>query len=254
MALKSNRLVALSETDRKKKRYTRLDQQQWPEQEAIWRPRRPRGSSMSTERYTHRLIILLGLLVVVLSVAGCGAQAAEPAVEPAANVLPEGATIPDGVMQARETVLAYLRDGANECVPPEIARWSATDRSASAPAGFDVYHFESGGCSMTITTPAASTEAPIYHVALGDGASGFCWQSVGDEHGKIVLTGEAAQTDHVLGNPAKAYCESEGHTFEVRTLANGSKCGVCAFEDGRTCNAWAFFHGACTPENAPASD
>lgn len=35
MALKSNRLVALSEADRKKKRYTRLDQLEWPEQEAI---------------------------------------------------------------------------------------------------------------------------------------------------------------------------------------------------------------------------
>lgn len=35
MALKCNRLVALSEADRKKKRYTRLDQIEWPEQEAI---------------------------------------------------------------------------------------------------------------------------------------------------------------------------------------------------------------------------
>lgn len=31
MAMKSNRLLALSETDRKKKRYTRLDQLNWPE-------------------------------------------------------------------------------------------------------------------------------------------------------------------------------------------------------------------------------
>lgn len=35
MALKCNRLVALSEADWKKKRYTRLDQLEWPEQDAI---------------------------------------------------------------------------------------------------------------------------------------------------------------------------------------------------------------------------
>lgn len=35
MALKSNRLVALSEADGKKKRYTRLDQLEWPEQEPL---------------------------------------------------------------------------------------------------------------------------------------------------------------------------------------------------------------------------
>ena len=209
---------------------------------------------MATGNDTQRLIFIFALLVAALSLGGCSTQAAEPAFEPAPTILPEGATIPEGVMEARETVLAYLRDGANECVPPEIASWTATDRSASAPAGFAVYQFKSGGCTMTITTPAASEEAPIYHVALGDGVSGFCWQSVVDDKGNIVLTGEAAQTDHQLGNPAKSYCESQGYTFEVRTLANGSKCGVCAFEDGRSCNAWAFFHGACTPENAPASD
>lgn len=35
MALKSNRLVALSEADRKEKRYTRLDQLEWSEQTAV---------------------------------------------------------------------------------------------------------------------------------------------------------------------------------------------------------------------------
>lgn len=187
---------------------------------------------------------LVGCLMVALSLSGCAAAATETA-----TAVPAGDVAPEGVLQAREAVLTLLRQGANECVPPKQAGWSV-EAEAEPPAGYDVYRFQSGGCRMTITVPQVVGETELYHVALGDGPTGFCWQAVVDAKGQVLLTGNAAQTDPTLGNPAKAFCEARGYTYDVVTRASGSLCGVCVFADGRACNAWAYFHGACTPENA----
>lgn len=195
---------------------------------------------------------MFGLLLVWVLASCSGAQTEVPASGTVDSASATAAAIPEGVLVAREAVLTFLREGANECVPPENAAWTAVDRSATAPSGFDVYQFKSGECTTTITVAENSGAEALYHVALGDGVTGFCWQAVVDAKGNILLTGEAAQTDKTLGNPAQAYCEAQGYDFEIVTLANGSKCGKCMFDNGRSCNAWAFFHGVCTPENAPA--
>lgn len=195
-----------------------------------------------------RVFAILVFLTLIAALAACG-RSSEPAAVDMTPTTPAD-DIPAGVLKTRESVLDFLRDGANECVPPVQAAWTA-EALTNPPAGYDVYQFHSGGCVMTITIVAESTAEPIYHVALGDGPTGFCWQSVVDAQGQILLTGNAAQTDPTLGNPAKAYCEQQGYTFEVITRASGDLCGVCVFDDGRSCNGWAYFHGACTPENAP---
>jgi putative hemolysin len=195
-----------------------------------------------------RLAVLLAVALLAAAVAGCGGGT-EP---PAGDMTPvmDAGDVPAGVLSAREAVLDFLRQGANECVPPEQAGWTLDD-VPNPPEGYDVWRFLSGGCAMTITAAEEPVEAPIYHVALGDGPTGFCWQAVVDDRGQILLTGNAAQSDPTLGNPAQAYCEQQGYTFEVVTLGSGQLCGMCVFDDERACNAWAFFHGACTPENAP---
>ncbi len=195
---------------------------------------------------THCLIQIAVVALLALAGAGCGGAA-----EPAAEALPGDPIAPAGVVQARDAVLDFLRQGANECIPPQQAGWSTT-AEAQPPAGFDVYRFASTGCLMTITVAEDVDEAAaVYHVALGDGPTGFCWQAVVGPNGRILLTGSDAQTDPTLGNPAAAYCQERGYTFEVVTLPVGGLCGVCIFEDGRQCNAWAYFHGVCTPDNAP---
>ena len=195
--------------------------------------------------YYTTMMRLAALLAVVMLLFGCGGAA----VEPAAVVEPTVSAVPDGVLKAREAVLAFLRDGAHECVPPKQAGWTA-EMEPEPPAGYDVYRFHSGGCMMTITVPTTSAEDIHYHVALGDGPSGFCWQAVVDSRGQILLTGNEAQTDVTLGNPAKTHCEDQGYTYEVVTRPGGDLCGMCVFEEGLSCNAWAFFHGACSPETA----
>lgn len=195
-----------------------------------------------------RPVALLALLVLMfVMAAGCASETTEPA----AVAAPTESAVPDGVLQARESVLAFLRQGANECVPPKQAGWTA-EADPQPPPGYDVYRFQSGGCMMTITVPLASAEDIHYHVALGDGPTGFCWQAVVDARGQILLTGNDAQTDVTLGNPARTYCEDQGYTYQVITRPGGDLCGMCVFDDGRACNAWAYFHGACTLENATA--
>ncbi len=188
-----------------------------------------------------QFIRVLGGLALIL-LAACDR------IEPPVAAEPTPITAPEGVLRSREAVLAFLRDGAAECVPAKQAKWTV-EREAEAPQGFDVYRFLSSGCTMTITVPQSS-EVTRYHVALGDGPTGFCWQAVVDAQGQVVLTGNEAQTDATLGNPALAYCQEHGYTYQVITSVGGRLCGMCVFNDNRACNAWAYFHGACTPENA----
>lgn len=202
---------------------------------------------MSARGSFNKAVAILLIAILAAPLAAC--EATEAPAETNSTTEAEAQEVPEGVLDAREAVLEFLRQGANECVPPRQASWTA-DAIAGPPAGYNVYRFHSGGCAMTITVSEEVTDNQVYHVALGDGATGFCWQAVVDDRGQILLTGNAAQSDPTIGNPAELYCEQEGHTFEVFTTEAGQLCGKCVFEDGRSCNAWAFFHGACTPETA----
>ena len=50
-----------------------------------------------------------------------------------------------------------------------------------------------------------------------------------------------------LPNPASVYCKQNGHKLEIRTAADGSQSGVCVFQDGSTCDEWAYYRGECGP-------
>lgn len=52
-----------------------------------------------------------------------------------------------------------------------------------------------------------------------------------------------------LPNPAAAYCEEQGHKYEIRTASDGSQSGVCIFADGSECDDWAYYRGECGPGN-----
>jgi putative hemolysin len=209
---------------------------------------------MSGKPVFNSLVIGLAILCVMTALAGCDREpdrstSALDGIEPTAVAV----EVPDGVLRARESVLTFMRTSANECVPSAGASWRV-EQDENAPAGYEVYRFRSDGCTMTITQAEEQREGMHYHVALGDGPTGFCWQAVVDSRGEVIKTGNAAQTDPTLGNPAETYCTQQGFRFEVVDLPVGGQCGMCVFDDGRMCNAWAFFHNACTLENAPPVD
>lgn len=50
-----------------------------------------------------------------------------------------------------------------------------------------------------------------------------------------------------MPNPASVYCEQNGNKLEIQTAPDGSQSGVCVFQDGSTCDEWAYFRGECSP-------
>ena len=153
-----------------------------------------------------------------------------------------GLEVPAQVTAARQAVLDFMRDGANECVPPAGVNWKAS--AMTAPDGFSVIQFNAEACEITVTY-ALNAEENGYHVALHDSTSGVCWQAVVDEDGRIVRTGKAAETEPGIGNAAAIYCEAQGYTYEIRDGEDGNQCGACVFPDGSACNSWMFFQGEC---------
>lgn len=64
----------------------------------------------------------------------------------------------------------------------------------------------------------------------------------------------AIQTETAnLPNPASVYCEQQGYDLQIRTAADGSQSGVCAFPDGSECDEWAYFRSECSPASPGGS-
>ena len=185
--------------------------------------------------------ILFLIFVFLLTAVGCEQTAVSHPMSPS----PEGITVPWEVTQARLAVLDFLRQGANECVPPSGVRWRAA--AGKAPQGFDVYRFTAEDCTMTVSYALPAGEETLYHVSLQSSAIGFCWQANVDAAGEIVTTGKAAELMPALANAAAAYCEEQGYRYRIQQEENGSRCGVCVFSEEAACNAWAFFQGECGP-------
>ncbi len=189
------------------------------------------------------------LILIALTLVGCGGA---PAVDLEAADATPAVDIPADVLGAREAVLDFLRDGANECVPAENAPWQARAGGEEAPEGFGLYYFTSDGCAMTVSYPLPASEDTVYHVSIGDQTTGYCWQATVSAAGKILQTGSAAEPGDVPENPAAVYCREQGYQYEVREQADGSRCGLCVFPDGSTCVSWAFLRGQCQPGDRPA--
>ena len=183
---------------------------------------------------------LILALFTLLAFTGCAQPVQE--VQPEATASP-GMRAPDAVLAARRAVVDFLRDGATICVPPAGATWQTS--TATAPEGFEVYLFESDECFITVASPQPATGETLYHVALHNSVIGFCWQAHVDAQGNIVATGTRAEMPQQLSDAAAAYCLEQGYEHEVKEQADGTRCGVCTFADGRSCKAWAYYQGMC---------
>lgn len=194
---------------------------------------------MSIIKIKTSLAIFVVLISLLLVLGGCApvAEAALPTPIPEGNI-----DVPEEVLQARDALLDYVREGANECVPQVGVRWQPS--LGVSPQGFAVYQFTADSCLITVSYPLAD-EGRIYHVALGNPESNFCWQATVNENGRIQTTGVRAELLPEIANAAAAYCKEQGHRYEIQTQADGRECGMCVFDDQSACNAWMFFQGKC---------
>lgn len=194
------------------------------------------------------ILFFVGCLVIL---AGCAGEVDE--VETA--VTETTFTAPTEVVTVRDAVLDFLRDGANICVPPEGVLWHASSGGEQTPVGYEMVRFNtSDDCAVTVTYAQEQVGEPVYHVALGHGVTGFCWQALVDGQGHVLETGVTANNSSKIGNPAKTYCAAQGHEYEVITTSAGMECGQCVFEDGSRCNGWAYLNNACQPGDHPMDD
>lgn len=196
---------------------------------------------MYTKSISSQGLVLLFLCMLAFIGGGCAQEEAEtnPVATPTS-----GLRAPDGVIGARRAVLDFLRDGALICVPPAGVSWDT--QPGPAPKGFEVYRFESEGCFMTVAYPLPETAESVYHIAVHNSVTGFCWQANVDKAGEVVATGSRAGMDPALAETAAAYCQAQGYSYAVKEQADGTSCGVCSLEDGRSCKAWAYYQGFCS--------
>jgi len=196
----------------------------------------------------NSFLALLLLSLVIVS-GGCTGSTTEETATITVTTTPDA---PTEAVEAREAVLDYLRNGANECVPPAGVRWQALP--GLAPEGFTVFRFKTEDCLMTVSYPLAEGDDTEYYVTLGDKGTGFCWQATVDARGRVQDTGLEAQMNEALVNAAAAYCTDQGYQYELRTQPDGRECGACVFPDQSACNAWAFFQQECQSGDIPATE
>jgi putative hemolysin len=58
---------------------------------------------------------------------------------------------------------------------------------------------------------------------------------------------ESQESNANLPNPASVFCEENKGKVEIITAADGSQFGRCVFQDGSSCEEWAFNRGECKP-------
>ncbi|MFA5917791.1 MAG: DUF333 domain-containing protein [Candidatus Gracilibacteria bacterium] len=61
----------------------------------------------------------------------------------------------------------------------------------------------------------------------------------------MVLTLSFAST-FAMANPASVKCEEDGGTLTIVTDSSGAQSGICTFDNGVTCDEWAYFRGECS--------
>ncbi|MEW5801368.1 MAG: DUF333 domain-containing protein [bacterium] len=66
--------------------------------------------------------------------------------------------------------------------------------------------------------------------------------------GRIILPWFGDQPGNTeMPNPAAVYCKDNGGTYEIRTDEKGGQYGMCIFDNGCECDAWAYYRGECQP-------
>jgi putative hemolysin len=50
-----------------------------------------------------------------------------------------------------------------------------------------------------------------------------------------------------MPNPASVFCTQNGNKLEIVTAPDGSQSGLCIFQDGSSCDEWAYYRGECDP-------
>lgn len=71
--------------------------------------------------------------------------------------------------------------------------------------------------------------------------------------GIVLISGctQASESNTQLANPSATFCIDQGYNYSIRETPIGQS-GYCVFNDGRECEAWAYYREECNIETASA--
>ncbi|MCB9134540.1 MAG: DUF333 domain-containing protein [Anaerolineales bacterium] len=196
-----------------------------------------------------KLFNLLVAVFIVWGITACSSGASVPTPTPSAIPEPE---ISSSVIDARDAVLDFMREGAIISVPNKSAPWHAN--LGPTTEGFEVYQFSGNNVLLSVSYPLKETTDMVYHVTLTNLDIGLCWQANTDSKGHIIATGIEASMFPELITAAADFCQAQGYQYDKNPKAEENQCGICTFKDNSTCNAWAYYQGFCQPGDHPATD
>jgi putative hemolysin len=132
------------------------------------------------------------------------------------------------------------------CSPPSLPPASSSDQEGVGMANPAAKHCMEQGYKYEIRKDAQGNE---YGVCIFDEKTECdAWAYFRGECGPDVNASDDGSTN--LANPAAVYCHEQGFKYETRTDDKGNAVGVCIFDDGSECDAWAYYRGECGQDQA----
>jgi serpin B len=157
----------------------------------------------------HKVWVPVVVIIIASLVAGCGPTAAPE--QPTPGAMDGTVPLPDAV-QARDAVLAHLRDTATAVAPPASLSWEGEEVSAEGLVGSTSFVYrasaDSGEWVVAVTYPNVAPEHTIYSVTVENEATAFEWQ------------GEVSAEGEVTG--AQSIRPEEAEPGDVANLAAGN--------------------------------
>jgi len=230
-----------------------------------------------------QIAVSFSLLIIVASLAGCGA-AATPVTTPAPTVYTDpfaycaavgtidapdasytGPQVPESVAQglqvalnAPDTPLSVLESGSSwRCMNGDVYACfvganlpcDARANTGETPTQEEIEFCQQNPDSDFI--PAAVTgRETVYEWRCRNGAPEIVQQVFHpDAQGFLSeIWHKISPTEAAPGmaNPASAFCVDQGYQSEIRD-ESGGQVGYCLFPDGSECEEWAFYRGECAP-------
>ena len=131
-----------------------------------------------------RLMTYLALMAAPI-LAACGTIQIDVQ-GPAGDTVESPDQPPEGVIAARESALAYLREQEAEAAPPANLVWEAAYAGPEGLVGAGAYRFWAEEWEIIISYPIVAPEAMIYTVGILNRASGFAWEGKVDAMGTVI--------------------------------------------------------------------
>lgn len=134
---------------------------------------------------SHQLYRVIFVLLSITILSACGSLQIDLEDRRQEGSDPGQELPPVGVLVARDTALAFIREKYGNQAPAIDQSWSAIRVAPEGLVGASTYRFELQSWIMTIAFPIVASNVTIYTIELFNPSSGFHWMGQVDAQGTI---------------------------------------------------------------------